>query len=257
MKRKLRITIKKQLKHTIKYKGKIMTSAVIVAAGRGTRMKYKPNISKQHIDILGKSVVLRAIEKFIESESVDEIIIVIIKEEEEYFKKNVLSEINTKKPVKLIYGGSERFESSYNGIMATSEKSDIILVHDGVRPFVRVEEIDAVTQKAREAGAAVLAVKSKDTIKIAPNDIIEETPDRENVYMIQTPQGFGRKLLIDAYDSMRSLSCGFAPTDDASVVEKYGQKVHIVEGSYENIKITTVSDVVIAEAILQSEYIQI
>jgi len=234
-----------------------MTSAVIVAAGRGTRMQYKPNISKQHIDILGKSVVLRAIEKFIESESVDEIIIVIIKEEEEYFKKHVLSEISTDKAVKLVYGGSERFESSYNGIMATSEKADIVLVHDGVRPFVRVKEIDAVVKKAKEEGAAVLAVKSKDTIKIAPNNIIEDTPDRENVYMIQTPQGFGRELLIASYKNLRSLECGFMPTDDASVVEKYGQKVHLVEGSYENLKITTVSDVVIAEAILQSEYIQL
>lgn len=234
-----------------------MTSAVIVAAGRGTRMKYKSNISKQHIDISGKSVVLRTIEKFVESESVDEIIIVIIKEEEEYFKKHVLSKINTDKSVKLVYGGSERFESSYNGIIATSEKSDIVLVHDGARPFVRVSEIDAVVKKVKQEGAAVLAVKSKDTIKIARNNIIEETPDRENVYMIQTPQGFERELLVAAYENLRSLECGFQPTDDASVVEKNGHKVHLVEGSYENLKITTVSDVIIAEAILNSEYTQI
>lgn len=230
-----------------------MTSAVIVAAGRGTRMKYDPNISKQHIDILGKSVVLRTIEKFVEADSVDEIILVIIQAEEEYFKKHVLSEIHTEKPIKLVYGGAERVNSCYNGILATDERAEIILIHDGVRPFVKVSEIDEVIESVRENGAAVLAVKSKDTIKIAPNNIIEHTPDRENVYMIQTPQGFLRQTLIEAYDNLECLECGFVPTDDASVVEKYGKKVHIVEGSYENIKITTVSDVVLAEAILRSE----
>lgn len=232
-----------------------MTSAVIVAAGKGTRMKYDPNISKQHIDILGKSVVLRTIEKFVDAKSIDEIILVIIKEEEEYFKTHVLNEIHTDKPIKMIYGGSERVHSCYNGILATDEKADVVLIHDGVRPFVKISEIDDVVKTTRETGAAVLAVKSKDTIKIAPSNIIEHTPDRENVYVIQTPQGFDRKTLIDAYDNLNDLECGFVPTDDASVVEKYGKKVHIVEGSYENIKITTVSDVILAEAILRSEYL--
>lgn len=232
-----------------------MTSAVIVAAGKGTRMKYDPNISKQHIDILGKSVVLRTIEKFVDAKSIDEIILVIIKDEEEYFKTHVLNEIHTDKPIKMIYGGSERVHSCYNGILATDEKADVVLIHDGVRPFVKISEIDDVVKTTRETGAAVLAVKSKDTIKIAPSNIIEHTPDRENVYVIQTPQGFDRKTLIDAYDNLNDLECGFVPTDDASVVEKYGKKVHIVEGSYENIKITTVSDVILAEAILRSEYL--
>lgn len=230
-----------------------MTSAVIVAAGRGTRMKYNPNISKQHIDILGKSVVLRTIEKFVEADSVDEIVLVIIRSEEEYFKKHVLSEIHTTKPIKLVYGGAERVDSCYNGIVATDERSDVVLIHDGVRPFVKVSEIDAVIEEVRKKGAAVLAVKSKDTVKIAPNNMIEHTPNREDVYMIQTPQGFCRNTLIKAYDNLNDLECGFVPTDDASVVEKYGQKVYIVEGSYENIKITTVSDIVLAEAILRSE----
>lgn len=230
-----------------------MTSAVIVAAGKGTRMKYKPNISKQHIDILGKSVVQRTIEKFLEAESIDEIVLVIIKEEEEYFKKNVLSAINSNKPIKMVYGGAERVFSCYNGIMATDSKTDVVLVHDGVRPFVKTSEIDEVVKKARETGAAVLAVKSKDTIKIAPANIIEHTPDRDNVYMIQTPQGFNKSTLVAAYEALIQSQGDFIPTDDASVVENFGQKVHIVPGSYENIKITTLSDIVVAEAILRSE----
>ena len=230
-----------------------MTSAVIVAAGKGTRMKYKPNISKQHIDILGKSVVLRTIEKFVEAESIDEIILVIIKEEEEYFRNQVLNLIETDKPIKLVYGGKERVYSCYNGIMATNKNTDVVLVHDGVRPFVKTSEINEVVRVSKETGAAVLAVKSKDTIKIAPSNIIEHTPDRDNVYMIQTPQGFSKKTLVEAYEKLISSESDFVPTDDASVVENYGQKVRIVEGSYENIKITTLSDVVLAEAILKSE----
>lgn len=230
-----------------------MVSAVIVAAGKGTRMNHRSNLSKQYIDILGKTVVLRTLEKFIKSEVIDEIVIVIMKAEETYFKENVLSKIDTKKPIKLVHGGSERFESSYNGIIATSETSDIVLIHDGVRPFVKLEEISNMVEAVKKFDAAVLAVKSKDTIKLAVDNIIEETPNRDNVYMIQTPQGFKRKLLIEAYEHMRNTKDDFMPTDDASVVERYGTKVHIVEGSYENIKLTTASDLYFAEAIVKME----
>lgn len=230
-----------------------MTSVVIVAAGKGTRMNHSSNLSKQYIEILGKTVVLRTLEKFIESEVIDEIVIVIMKDEDAYFRENILSKIDTKKPIKLVHGGSERFESSYNGIIATSENADIVIIHDGVRPFIKLEEISAVVETVSKFEAAVLAVKSKDTIKIAIDNIIEETPNRDNVYMIQTPQGFKRKLLIEAYEHMRSNKDDFMPTDDASVVERYGKKVHIVEGSYENIKLTTASDLYFAEAIVKME----
>ncbi len=216
-------------------------------------MKYDPGVSKQHIDILGKSVVLRTIEKFVEAKSIDEIILVIIQAEEDYYKRHVLSQIRTSKPIKLIYGGTERADSCYNGILATDERADIVLIHDGVRPFVKVSEIDAVIESAKQNGAAVLAVKSKDTIKIAPNRIVEHTPERATLYLTQTPQGFERKTLIEAYRSLNDRKDGFMPTDDASVVEKYGKSVHIVEGSYENIKITTLSDILLAEAILRTE----
>lgn len=231
----------------------IMTSAVIVAAGRGTRMKYNPHVSKQHIDILGKSVILRTIEKFVACPQVDEIVLVVLPAEEEYFKKSVLSQIHTEKPIRLVHGGTERVDSCYNGIVATDPNSKWVVMHDGVRPFVKVSEIEAVIQKAKIHGAAVLAVKSKDTIKIAPQNIIEHTPDRENMYLIQTPQAFERQILLEAYQHLNASQNAFLPTDDASVVERFGAKVHIVEGSYENIKITTVSDIILAEAILRSE----
>lgn len=230
-----------------------MTSAIIVAAGKGTRMKSAAGVSKQYIEIMGKPIILRTIEKFIESEAVDEIVVVLAKDDEAYFRENILSKVKSKKPVKIAYGGKERFESSRNGIKATSQDSETILIHDGVRPFIKLSEIEKVTMKAKETGAAVLAVKSKDTVKLVSGGIIESTPDRESVYLIQTPQGFSRKLLLDSYEDLLVSKEGFMPTDDASVVERYGARVSIVEGSYENIKITTVSDIAFAESILKTE----
>ena len=230
-----------------------MTSAIIVAAGKGTRMKSAAGVSKQYIEIMGKPVILRTIEKFTESEAVDEIVIVLMKDDEAYFRENIFSKIKSKKTVKIAYGGKERFESSLNGIKATSQDSETILIHDGVRPFVKISEIERVSIRAKETGAAVLAVKAKDTVKLVSDGIIESTPDRERVYLIQTPQGFSRKLLIAAYEDLLNSKDGFMPTDDASVVERYGARVGVVEGSYENIKITTVSDIAFAEAILKTE----
>ena len=230
-----------------------MTSAIIVAAGKGTRMRSAAAVSKQYIEIMGKPVILRTIEKFAESEAVDEIVVVLSKDDEAYFRENIFSKIKSKKTVKIAYGGKERFESSLNGIKATSQDSETILIHDGVRPFVKISEIERVSIRAKETGAAVLAVKAKDTVKLVSGGIIESTPDRERVYLIQTPQGFSRKLLIAAYEDLLNSKDGFMPTDDASVVERFGARVSIVEGSYENIKITTVSDIAFAEAILKTE----
>lgn len=225
-----------------------MNSVVIVAAGKGTRMGIKNNLSKQHIEILGKTIIQRTIEKFLDS-SIEEIILVISKEEEDIFTEQI-NKINTSKSIKLVHGGSERFESSLNGIKATDVKSEIILIHDGARPFVRVQEIESVIIKAQITGAAILGVKSKDTIKIVKDEIVESTPDREGVYVIQTPQAFSRNLLIQAYENLEE-NCEFVPTDDASVVENFGKKVSIVEGKYENIKITTDIDLIIGKSILE------
>ena len=230
-----------------------MTSAIIVAAGKGTRMRSAAAVSKQYIEIMGKPIILRTIEKFAESEAVDEIVVVLSKDDEAYFRENIFSKIKSKKTVKIAYGGKERFESSLNGIKATSQDSETILIHDGVRPFVKISEIERVSIRAKETGAAVLAVKSKDTVKLVSDGMIESTPDRESVYLIQTPQGFSKKLLIAAYEDLLNSKDDFLPTDDASVAERYGARVSVVEGSYENIKITTVSDIAFAEAILKTE----
>lgn len=232
-----------------------MVSAVIVSAGRGTRMKHSANVSKQHIDLLGKSVISRTIEKFLNLDIIDEIILVINKLEEEYFHNKVLPLFKNNEKIKIVFGGSERFESAFLGIKSTSSKADIVIVHDGVRPFVRESEIINVVEEAKRNGSAVVAVKAKDTIKLANDNVVDETINREEAYIIQTPQAFNRNVLIEAYNNFNNKLFGdnFFPTDDSSVVEKNGNKVYVVEGSYQNIKITTFSDIVFGEAILKME----
>ena len=124
-----------------------MVSVVIVSAGKGTRMKNVANISKQHIDILGKSVIVRTVEKFLNLNYIDEIIIVINRLEADYFKDKVLPQFKGDKRIKIVYGGAERFESAYMGIKSTSKDTDIIIVHDGVRPFVKENEIKDVSRR--------------------------------------------------------------------------------------------------------------
>ena len=129
--------------------------------------------------------------------------------------------------------------------------TDIVLVHDAARPMVTVETIEQVISAARLHGAAIAAVKEKNTIKlVAADGIVQSTPDRANMWSIQTPQGFQRELLIEAY--MKASQDGFLGTDDASLVERLGRPVYVVESDYRNIKITTPEDLLIAEAFLRS-----
>lgn len=230
-----------------------MVSTVILAAGKGTRMQHQQNISKQHIDLYEKSVLQRTLEVFLKTASIDEIVLVISEEEEDYVRSALLSQLETAKPIRIAHGGAERVFSAYQGICATDENAELVLIHDGVRPFVRVEEIEGVIQAARAQGAAVLAVPAKDTIKLAVDGVITHTPDRSQVYQIQTPQGFRRSLIQESYERLIAAQSDWIPTDDASVAEHFGYPVHIVQGSYENIKITTASDLAVAEAFLRME----
>lgn len=236
-----------------------MVSVVIVSAGKGTRMKNNNNISKQHIDIFGKSIIVRTIEKFFYLNSINEIILVINSDEEEYFNNKVLNLFGYSSKIKLVYGGKERFESVYLGLKKVSPESDIVLVHDGVRPFVTKDNIENIIYYSRKYGAATLAVKSKDTIKYVKDKKINGNIDREYSYMIQTPQGFKKDILLDSYNKFKNGEFGeeFFPTDDSSLVNKNGMDVYVVEGDYNNIKITTISDIIVAEAISKMEELNV
>ncbi|KAA3597937.1 MAG: 2-C-methyl-D-erythritol 4-phosphate cytidylyltransferase [Calditrichaeota bacterium] len=223
-----------------------MFSVVIPAAGIGKRMNStRP---KQFLEINSKPILAYTLEKFSKIKVVSEIVISTSKdcfsEVEQIVSK--ISFIN----FKIVEGGKERQDSVFNGLKACKNQ-DFILVHDGVRPFVNENEILEVFKKAQELGGAILAVKVKDTIKFGENGLVKETPNREKLWSVQTPQGFRFEVLFEA--ERKAKEQNFYSTDESALVEKYfpSQKIGIIEGSYSNIKITSPEDLILAEKLLQ------
>lgn len=149
--------------------------------------------------------------------------------------------------ISIVSGGIERQHSVYNGLQAVKE-GEIVLIHDGARPFIRLEKIHELVKEAQEHGAAIPAVPMKDTVKKVRNGMAEETVERSSLWAVQTPQAFRVSLVLEAHK--RAQEEGYIGTDDASLVERMGKKVKIVEGDYRNIKLTTPDDLLFAEAIL-------
>ncbi len=228
-----------------------MVTAIVLAAGKGSRMKTKT--AKQFLNICGKPLIYYALKTFQES-SVDEIVLVTGEEDISYCKTYIIEENHFIKVKKIVAGGENRFDSVYNGIKAADEKSDIIMIHDGARPFVSCEIIEKCIEETKKYKACTVAVPVKDTIKVVDKDMMGiNTPDRSRLYQIQTPQTFERKLIEDAYAKMYE-SGDKDITDDTMIVERYaGKTVKVLEGSYKNIKVTTKEDLLIAECFLKSE----
>ncbi len=233
------------------YRGKFVC-AIIAAAGMGTRMNM--GISKQFLTIHGKPILAHTIEKFVECEYVDHIIL-IIKHSDIQYIGHILSEYGIKKSHKIAYGGKERQDSIRSGLENVPDETEIILTHDGVRPFVEANRIREVIEAVDETGASVLANPVKDTIKVSANGkVVDYTPNRSILWAIQTPQVFKKDILLKAYQ--QAYDEGYYGTDDCSLVEKTGKKVKIVESDYYNIKITTKEDLVIAEAIARGKILE-
>ena len=225
-------------------KDKIFCSAVIVAAGSGKRMGA--DRPKQFLELCGKTIIERTAAVFGGCSAVDEIIIVSGKSGIDECRA-LLSFLN--KPVKYVLGGSERYESVYNGLSALDERCQIVIVHDGVRPFVTEDIISSSVTAAEKYGACAVGVRTKDTVKICGRDgFVLSTPVRDNVYSIQTPQTFKRDVIMKAYDY--AFKNGIFGTDDSALAENAGFRVKIIEGSYDNIKITTPDDLLVGEKIL-------
>lgn len=224
-----------------------MNGVVIVAAGTGSRMNM--GINKQFIKLEGKEIIAYTIEKFYNNSNIEDIVVVVKEDESEFFKKEILDKYNFKN-VKIAYGGKERQDSVYNGLKLLDEKCDVVLIHDGARPFVSDKIIDKSIDEAKEHKAIVVGVPVKDTIKVIDNDKnIVDTPNRSVLWAVQTPQTFDYNILIDAYkDAFKNKFYG---TDDAMLVERIGYKVKMLEGSYNNIKITTQEDLNIGSQILR------
>ena len=227
-----------------------MVSVILPAAGRGKRMQA--GVNKVFLRLMGKPILFHTLRVFAAVPEVQEIIVVTGAEEVEPLRR-ALQGLGlfreAAKSVKVVAGGSERQYSVWNGLKASSEASDVILVHDAARPLVSRATIEAVIEAARENGAAIAAVPEKNTVKVVKDGVVTATPDRSTLWAVQTPQGFSRSLLMAANE--KAESDGFLGTDDASLVERYGAKVHVVMDSYQNIKVTTPEDLVVAEAFLR------
>ncbi|HZX21659.1 MAG TPA: 2-C-methyl-D-erythritol 4-phosphate cytidylyltransferase [Clostridia bacterium] len=224
------------------------TSAIIVAAGKGKRMGEGYN--KQYIPLAGKPIVAHTIEVFENVDSIDEIVLVVGKGETDLAKKDIIHKYNFKKVVKIIEGGTKRQDSVYNGLKEIDADCNIVLVHDGARPFITGNIIEKSIKTAGDVGACVVAVRVKDTVKVVNKNMeVDYTPDRDILWAVQTPQVFEYKLLLEAYKKLRADN--IKVTDDAMLVEKLGHTVKIIEGSYENIKITTPEDLILGEGILR------
>ncbi len=220
-----------------------MVSAIITAGGKGLRMKSK--IFKQYIKIKGVPILSRAIQVFETIEQIKEIILVVPKGEIDFCKAEILSYIHKKDKIKIVEGGVNRQDSVYSGLKKVKYKNGIILIHDGVRPFVSAKDIKKCIKKAEECGAAILAVPATDTLKkIGADNFIEKTVPRDTIWMAQTPQAFKYSLILSAYE--KSYKDKAVHTDDASKLEKNGVKVAVVKSSGLNIKITCSEDIRLA-----------
>lgn len=218
-----------------------MNSAIILSGGRGKRMGA--DISKQFISINDKPILYYTIKKFMENELIDEIILVLPKDEIEYCKKEVLDK-NKLRIDKIVEGGDERQDSVLNGLNAI-EKTDIVLIHDGARPFVTDKIIAEGINVAKKFKAAAPGVMPKDTIKVKDeNGLSKETLKREQLIAVQTPQIFDYNLILECHNKVKENN--IKVTDDTMVVETFGHKVFLYDGEYTNIKITTPEDLILA-----------
>jgi len=217
---------------------------VIPAAGKGKRMKAGMN--KQLMELQNEPLIVRTLKVFENDEWCRGITVVINEAERTQFEQ-LFSRFHIKKITAIVGGGKERQHSVYNGLRAI-KNSDIVLIHDGARPFVTIELIHQLVNEAKEHGAAIPAVRVKDTVKKVRDQFVEETVERSSLWAVQTPQAFHVSLVLRAHEQAQK--DGYIGTDDASLVERIGGKVKIVEGDYRNIKLTTPDDLLFAEAIL-------
>ena len=227
-------------------------TAIVLAAGSGSRMKSKTK--KQFMEIKGKPVIWYSLFEF-EKSRVDEIILVTGKEDIDYCKKEIVEKYNLKKIKNVVAGGSERYESVYNGLKEVT--GNIVLIHDGARPLINNEIIERSIEGAIKSDACVVGVPVKDTIKRADKEgYIIDTPNRSELWITQTPQSFKTDLVKMAYKKMKGeLEKGNTTlniTDDAMVVEEFTtNQVRFVQGDYKNIKVTTPEDIDIAELFIE------
>lgn len=228
------------------------TTAIVLAAGQGKRMQS--SVHKQYLLIKDKPVLYYSLKAF-EDSIIDDIVLVVGEGEEDFCRKEILDKYGFHKIRAVVHGGKERYHSVAYGIRSIDWKCDYVFIHDGARPFIDREIIKRAFSEVKKFKACVVGMPVKDTIKIADEKgFVASTPDRSQTWQIQTPQVFKRQLIAAAYDKLleeekKLITEGVKVTDDAMVVEYFmSVPVKLVQGSYQNIKITTPEDLKIAEA---------
>jgi len=221
---------------------------VIAAAGKGSRMKSSTN--KQYMLLNSRPVLSYSLDFFEKMDMVGEIVVVCGADELEYCQREVIERFQYKKVSALLPGGQERQDSVWRGLQKLGEDTDLVAVHDGARPLLSSAVFFRLVGEAEKWGAAIPGIISKDTLKAVDRDgFVRQTLDRSSVYAIQTPQIFRYSELRAAYQE--AYQDNFQGTDDASLFERYIGRVKVVEGEYNNLKITTPEDFTAAEALLK------
>ena len=226
-------------------------TAIIPAAGIGARMGI--GIKKPYLRLGDKPLLAHTLAVFDNSALVDDIFVVVSPEDVKRCSDEVIRPYSFHKIADVLAGGETRQASVFNGLQRTTDETNIVIIHDGVRPFVTTDIIAACIESASQWGAAIAAVPVKDTIKVADaGNFVADTPQRNQLWAIQTPQVFRREILMKAH--LHAQEQNIDATDDAVLVELLGYKVKLVMGSYRNVKITTLEDLVIAKAFRITNY---
>jgi len=228
----------------------VRVAALIPAAGRGKRMAK--DTPKAFIPMGGVPLFIHTLQKFEICPQVQEVVLLVPDKRDIRQAEEIVRQGGFQKVVGIIPGGEERQDSVYIGLKALDPQTDIVLIHDGARPFVPVELIRRIVEETQIWKSVVAAIPVRDTIKeIAADGWVRKTLDRQHLWEIQTPQGFMYPLLLDAYERARAEE--FYGTDDAALIERLGLPVKVIQGDRLNIKITTPEDLVLGEAILKIE----
>ena len=226
-------------------------TVIIPAAGAGRRMGG--SISKQYLELAGKPILARTLTLFENHPLIEYIYLVVPAGDIVYCQEQIVDRYSFSKVKSIVAGGSERQDSVNNGLDAIAQDGldqplRPILIHDGARPLFDCQHLTDLIEAVCDTGACTIGVPVKDTIKRVENSTITDSPERSQLWQVQTPQGFQYHLIRDAFD--RASADNFVATDDASLVERLGHPVKMLEGDYRNIKVTTPEDILIAVALL-------
>jgi 2-C-methyl-D-erythritol 4-phosphate cytidylyltransferase len=222
-------------------------AAIIPAAGQGLRMGG--STPKPYLMLGDKPILAHTLQAFEDCPDITEIYVVAQENQLAHCRQNIIDRYQFRKVTQVIAGGEQRQDSVYNGLQALAADTEIVVVHDGARPLIHPQLISRCIQETRRCGAVIVARPLTDTIKqVSSAGLIDRTIPRNALWAAQTPQVFTCPLLKRAF--VEAYQQGFRGTDEASLVERLGHKIKVIEGSAYNVKITTPEDMVIAEAIL-------